>query len=368
MIKAGWFLQFRVYGVRIETLPSSYSISDIKDREAHPQRRVECLLSAEPQIPGSTGQLPVLVPGTIPAGVWEIQLTPPAETEALQAPNVWFGVHATDEFNVSSELERAWFQGEQGARTRLLAALEHELLAHLRPRAELVAGVWSVLFGTNVFAPSISSPTLWMSEVTWICMSSRTMSEVVGPHSLSQEQLATIAAAACANTFAPEVREVEILRRASTWYLRANGETHDSMERFIWFFLSLEALTYLVDQKSDASVLNSYSSLRQAVEDEPPELRAFVADLSARISQAPLGLRFRRLAEFYSAATADADSADFAEYAAIRNKLLHGDYAAHGTAMAAMSLNDRIGRLAFRYLSAIVDRRFRAAKSRIHQV
>jgi len=139
------------------------------------------------------------------------------------------------------------------------------------------------------------------------------------------------------------------------------------MERFIWFFLSLEALTYLVDQKSDASVLTSYSSLRQAVEDESPELQRFVAELGGRINQAPLGLRFRRLAEIYSASTVDADSTDFAEYAVIRNKLLHGDYAAHGTAMAAMSLNDRIGRLAFRYLSGVVDRRFRAAKSQIRQ-
>jgi hypothetical protein len=359
MIKIGWLLQYQVFGLSFEHLPASCTVADGADRN-RPGRAVRCTFTSGPQVVAGTGQLPNLAEGTIPAGDWQIAITPPPT--AFISPSLWLTVHATDEIDVGKDLEDAWSNDRRG-RDQILSNAEALLEGELRPRAELVAGIWSAILGPKIFASPTSSATIWTKDETWLYRSARLVSGVVGLDRIAETQFQEQARVVSTNTYMPPRGTIEILRRASTWYLRAKTEAADSMEQFVWFFLSLEALTYLVDQSAEREVLENYTKLRSVVEQHALELSPFVASLGGRVGQAPLALRFRRLSEAYSGKTADDDVAAFAAFAATRNKLLHGDLAASGSFTETLTLNYRIGSLALRYLQAVIDARHHRGSS-----
>jgi hypothetical protein len=363
LIRAGWFVQVQIFGVTVETLPLSIPIADAADRASRPHRKVECTFRATPSVIAIAGRSPLLSPGTIPAGEWTLEFKPPVEAENFPAPSVWLVIHAMDEYDLGLELENAWVNREPQAQSRVIKALEAEHLGKLRPQAELVAGLWTVLYGSRVIVPSVSCATLWDSVDTWTGVTAQLVSEVVATKSITTEVSATQAAAVCVNAYAPSERDREIMRRATSWYLRAKGEADASMERFLWAFLSLEALTYLVDQKATPDILDKYSQLCEVVSKTEPNLIAFVVGLGGRVSQAPLLLRFRRLAEQFGSDSIDDDVALFAKFVALRNSLLHGDYGSESSILAALARNQDIGSLSLKYLRAIMSACFQANSS-----
>ena len=318
MIKSGWKVQYRQWGVR--SLEEPYAASLTYD-EAATSRRYSIRVDIEHQ--PAHPIVAVDIPRFVAAGFGPAPIVPrrPPSDLPQEAPSIWLTITASTLYPIDQELERRFF-GDPEIHVRAVSdALRATVERELRPLAHLVAAVWAVRLPDQVLQLDVEQDCYWSDETTFHGISEGSLGESVGLTELpTASHLPRLMDAIAVRL--PEA-ERRILARALHHYVKGRAELVGGIDRFLGSFMALEALANLApSSSSDPEYLRSADALTEAVATATQDVIDFVKRLLDR--QPSANTRFTALCQYLSSPTPEEDRRLFRDLNSLRGDFAHG--------------------------------------------
>ena len=342
-IRAVYRLDIRVHGITAPARPFSYT--------QHQTGRPDLTFgfAATPQ-----GAPPrVRRPEYFPAGADLEQFTEIDTPEGHNFPldGGWLWVEAADSFQVEPSLEEGFKADPNSHAGQLREVLEERAVGLLRPMTDLAAGVLLITSSTGVQEEWARTITYRLGNLN-LRVNLELVSQEIPTQQATLSELEATAKHVAAAVLLPDLIRRK-LKNALYLYMKARQERLLSIDQFLGYFVSLEAIVGLFEAALNVNRRDLLETIgRLLSEHSPGHLPAF--ESLRRLGESPTILdRFAAMARVVPSQDAEARIQRFRALKRIRNDVVHGGLTHFAPTTLTTHPVDDIHELAFHYLRIV---------------